>query len=270
MGTLTNNLLKFSKNWESYLIACQHTQNNTTVYRNSKDHLVHKVFISELPNHFLTFINEKKYEVKSSLGQSNISGIPWLCIMHKQVTNSVTDRFYIAYLFSTTAKKVFLSIGIGATQFSRIFGESIKQCVPKINEARNIFKQTFDKFSPSKSYVSMDLLDASDKNFIRNDLNHSTKFKIAAYEAGCFFTKSYNLDINLNEKEIIDDLQKYITCYENIINDPISIELIDSLAVSISNPIYNENNSLDYEVPFYTQEEEKEKREKSSKKKINY
>lgn len=132
-----------------------------------------------------------------------------LCIMHKQVTDSVTERFYVAYLFSRNAKKVFLSIGIGATQFSRIYGESMTKCVPKINDAKEQFKNTSLHLAPNNSNEEMDLFDMSDTNFIRSELSQSPRFKIAAYEAGCSFTKSYTLDDSLDETELQNDLKEY-------------------------------------------------------------
>mgnify|MGYP003315067125 CR=1 FL=1 len=76
--------------------------------------------------------------------------------MHKQVTDSVTERFYVAYLFSRNAKKVYLSIGIGATQFSRIYGESMTKCVPKINDAKDyeIVKQVHIDSMFRKDYMT--------------------------------------------------------------------------------------------------------------------
>ncbi len=101
----------------------------------------------------MSFLDNKKYTIKSSLGEGNTAAIPWLCIMHKQVTDSVTERFYVAYLFSRNAKKVFLSIGIGATQFSRIYGESMTKCVPKINDAKEQFKNTFLHLAPVTNFL---------------------------------------------------------------------------------------------------------------------
>ncbi|KGF91908.1 hypothetical protein EU92_0206 [Prochlorococcus marinus str. MIT 9107] len=42
----------------------------------------------------MSFLDNKKYTINSSLGEGNTAVIPWLCIMHNQVTDSVTERFY--------------------------------------------------------------------------------------------------------------------------------------------------------------------------------
>ena len=182
--------------------------------------------------------------------------------MHNQVTDSVTERFYVAYLFSRNAKKVFLSIGIGATQFSRLYGASIAKCVPKINDAKEQFQNKFTRFAPNTRNEAMDLFDVSDTNFIRSKLSQSPKFKIAAYEAGSFFTKSYTLDESLDEIELQNDLKEYIKTYENIIDDPISIPLIDNLAENVLDEDDQKSSEVfDYEIPEYepTIKEVKEK-----------
>ena len=261
-NSIKENLNSFSQSWESYVAQCKVEENGKEYFRNTKEHIAHKIFIDDVPEVFMSFLDNKKYTIKSSLGEGNTAAIPWLCIMHKQVTDSVTERFYVAYLFSRNAKKVFLSIGIGATQFSRIYGESMTKCVPKINDAKEQFKNTFLHLAPNNSNEEMDLFDMSDTNFIRSELSQSPRFKIAAYEAGCFFTKSYTLDDSLDETELQNDLKEYIRAYEKIIDDPISIPLIDNLAeIVLDEDDQKSSEDFDYEIPEYepTIKEVKEK-----------
>ena len=260
--SIKENLISFSQSWESYIAQCKVEESGKEYFRNTKEHNAHKIFIDDLPEVFMSFLDNKKYTINSSLGEGNTAVIPWLCIMHNQVTDSVTERFYVAYLFSRNAKKVFLSIGIGATQFSRIYGESMTKCVPKINDAKEQFKNTFLHLAPNNSNEEMDLFDMSDTNFIRSELSQSPRFKIAAYEAGCFFTKSYTLDDSLDETELKNDLKEYIRAYEKIIDDPRSIPLIDNLAeIVLDEDDQKSSEDFDYEIPEYepTIREAKEK-----------
>ena len=55
----------------------------------------------------MSFLDNKKYTINSSLGEAT-AVIPWLCIMHNQVTDSVTERFYVAYLFLGMQKSIFI------------------------------------------------------------------------------------------------------------------------------------------------------------------
>ena len=173
-NSIKENIISFSQSWESYIAQCKVEENGKEYFRNTKEHNAHKIFIDDFPEVFMSFLDNKKYTINSSLGEGNTAVIPWLCIMHNQVTDSVTERFYVAYLFSRNAKKVFLSIGIGATQFSRLYGVSIPKCVPIINDAKEQFQNKFTRFAPNTRNEAMDLFDVSDNNFIRSKLSQST------------------------------------------------------------------------------------------------
>ena len=184
--SIKENLVAFSESWGPYVQSCRIEKNGTEYFRNTKKHIAHKIFINNLPKVFMSCLDDKRYSIKSSLGDGNTAGIPWLCIMHKQVTDSVTDRFYISYLFSRNAKKVYLSIGIGATQFSKIYGTSINKCVPKINDAKNQFQNMFQHYAPNNANETMDLFDSSDTAFIRTQFSQSPKLKLPPMKQDAF------------------------------------------------------------------------------------
>jgi len=249
-NSIKKNLISFSESWESYVKDCRVEENGREYFRNTKDHIAHKIFINNLPKTFMNYLDAKKYSIKSSLGEGNTAAIPWLCIMDREVTDSATDGFYIAYLFSRNAQKVYLSIAIGATQFSRIYGESINKCVPKINDAKNQFQKYFQHYAPNNKSETMDLFDSSDTEFIRTEFSQKPKFKVAAYEAGSFFTKSYILREPLDENELQNDLQKYINTYEKIIDNPISKTLIDySAEIVYEKDDEPRTDTFDYDIP---------------------
>ena len=73
---------------------------------------------------------------------------------------------------------------------------------------------------------------------------------MAAYEAGSLFTKSYTLNSALEENQLHNDLIKYINIYEKIIDDPISIPLIDNLAeIVYQKDDISKMQSYDYDIP---------------------
>ena len=248
---MKNSLLDFRDNWSLYLEYCEKiNEKGKKVYFNKKEHKAHKIFIEDLPAYFRETLDERKYIVKSSLGASQISGLPWLCIMHRDVTTSVTKGFYIAYLFSRNAKKVYLSIGLGATQFSELYGENLNKCIPKIDEAKSKFLKLFQSYGPKNNDI-MDLFDISDQKFIINEFSASPRFKTAAYEAGSCFVKSYNLDEkSLNDIILENDLNEYIQSYEKIIDDPNSITFVENLAESVFEVDKVEQlDNFNYEIP---------------------
>ena len=109
-----------------------------------KEHHVYKLFQS-IPSLFEKVINKNEYKVKSSLGKTRISAIPWICIFNQKITDSAQYGFYISYLFSHNAKQLYLSIGIAAKQFDDLYkGKSTE----KISEARKKFENLVDHYKP--------------------------------------------------------------------------------------------------------------------------
>ena len=262
---IKNTLFKFSQNWESYVEECKNDSSATHPYTNKKEHFVWDLFHKNLKNEFKSIVDEKKFLVETSLGDGNTAVIPWLCVMNRSLTETVREQYYICYLFSRNAKYLYLSIGLGATQFSDRYGETNK-CVDRINEAKNIFKSNFNEHAPQKDHDKIDLFDEKDTKFIRKEISSSPKFKISAYETGSFFIKKYNLDDeSLTEKIFKDDFESYMQAYEDIYLDPRS-DFIQNLSELVVKEEDMSEENLDYEIPEFTPIPPKEKRNTSSSK----
>jgi ubiquitin len=171
--------------------------------------------------------------------------------MDKHVTESTQEGFYISYLFSKNAKKLHLSIALGATQFEDLYGAKNKT-TDKIIQAKNQFVQNFNKHAPAENFEIMDLLDEKDTSFIREF--STTMTRIADYyEGGSFFTKTYDLvNPNFEEDDIVNDLSRYVESYRKIVNDPASSALLDVLAESVFEETDQKQQSdLNYDLPTF-------------------
>jgi len=254
VNTLKEDFYDFSRNWEEYLQLCREVKDESTIFKVKSNHIAYKLLIEGIPQKLENLISKKNYQVESSLGKGYVAGIPWISIFNKQVTTTVQEGFYIVYLFSRNAKKIYLSIGLGAEQFKRVYSNH-SICVEKINAAKERFKSVFNSYSPINIEQSMDLLDETDTDFTRKDSEFSIKSRkrIDTYEAGCLFTKSYDLNEgNLNEEELIGDLEKYLISYESIIEDPISVPLVENLVEAVfQKDEIKQEIDLNYEIPNY-------------------
>ena len=136
-----NEIIKnISKDWINYRKHCESTSKSGAKIRIVKqDHDIYNLVRTQWLEAISKNINLNKYTVESSVGLGNISAAPWLTIMDKSITESATEGFYVVYLFSRSAKKLYLSIGIGATQFQEIYGIT-NECLDKISIARNQFQ----------------------------------------------------------------------------------------------------------------------------------
>jgi ubiquitin len=248
---LKNHLVEFSQGWESYVNECMRLVDDSLRFYVTKDHRVYEVLIREVVSEIQSLLDERIYKVKGSVGQSSLTGIPWLSVMDKHVTESTQEGFYISYLFSKNAKKLHLSIALGATQFEDLYGANSKT-TDKIIQAKNQFVQNFNKHAPAENFEIMDLLDEKDTNFTREF--STTMTRVADYyEGGSFFTKTYDLvNPNFEEDDIVNDLSRYVESYRKIVNDPASSVLLDVLAESVFEETDQKQQSdLNYDLPTF-------------------
>ena len=123
--SLTNTIQKISNGWSDYRKYCiKKNTKGTEIKVVKSDHDYYDLVINRWKKEVANIVNSKKFLVKSSLGEGNLSAGPWLAIMDKSITNSARRGFYVVYLFSRSTKKLYLSIGIGAYQFELEYGKA--------------------------------------------------------------------------------------------------------------------------------------------------
>ena len=251
MTNIKNHLVKFSNGWESYVNECMRLDNDSLNFYVTKHHEVYDTLINTIVPEMQGLVDERIYKVKGSVGQSTLTGIPWLSVMDRNITESTQEGFYISYLFSKNAKKLHLSIALGATQFENLYGKNNKT-TKKITKAKNQFVKNFERYSPAESFEVMDLLDEKDTNFVREFSPNMVRIA-NYYEGGSFFTKTYDLENpNFEEDDIRDDLNKYVDSYRRIGNDPTSEVLLEVLDESVFEETdQKQESNLDYELPVF-------------------
>tara|TARA_B100000787_G_C16175667_1_gene288881 strand:- start:109 stop:1347 length:1239 start_codon:yes stop_codon:yes gene_type:complete len=245
---LKNHFLSFSKGWEQYIEECINQSSGNSIYYIS-DHEIYRLFFENIVPELQSLVDKRLYLANASIGKSGLAGIPWLAVFDKEITQTTQEQYYISYLFSRNAKKLHLSIAIGATQFTELYGDNNKT-TKKISAAKDNFVNNFEKFAPARDFKKMDLLAESDTNFIRKFSSSITR-RADHYEAGSFFTKTYDLvNPDFDEDDIVNDLKNYIDCYRQIVLDPISDVLMETLDETVfEDDDKKKNNDLNYDLP---------------------
>jgi len=248
--SLSKIIKDISDNWIDYRNHCIDTSKTGSEIRKVKqDHKIFDLVKSDWEETVSNHVNQKKYKVETSLGLGQISAAPWLVVMDRSITESATEGFYVVYLFSRSAKKLYLSIGIGATQFQRIYGTT-NLCLEKIDEGKDKFLKLFKRYEPQNTIRKIDLLE-DDLDF-EKPIKGSSRNLVTGFEKGSIFSKEYDLN-NLNEDKLLLDLEEYINIYSNIIEDP-NAENLDILAETTidekKTPI-KKKISTNYEIPSF-------------------
>ena len=244
--SLTEILKSISKDWISYRKASESLSKTGAKIRTvNKNHYMYDLIIHEWSNKISERVNLKKYKVESKLGDGNLSAGPWLAIMDRSLTETATEEYYVVYLFSRSAKKLYLSIGIGATQFQEIYGMT-NLCIEKLELATNEFRNLFDKYKPSNCVDKIDILE--DHLTFEPPLKSSSRNLNKLYEKGVSFSKEYNLE-NISDELLFSDLSKYINIYKNIIEDPKSenLNILAETLITKNELEKNQKNKIEYD-----------------------
>ena len=188
--SLSNTLKEISNGWIEYRKHCEDKNvKGHKIHSLKQDHKVHDIVTKDWKDKISSRINLKKYKVESSVGKGNLVAGPWLVIMDLSVTDAATEGYYVAYLFSRSAKKLYLSIGIGGTQFQDIYGLN-KKAVEKIDEFAKNFSYLFKKYKPNNVVSEINLLE--DELDFEKPLSGSSRNLNLLFEKGSIFSKEYD------------------------------------------------------------------------------
>ena len=252
MVNLSNSeiIKNISNGWLDYRSYCSDTNTNGNVIKKIKsDHLFYDLFINQWKQKIEDQIPKNKFIVKTSLGEGNLSAIPWLAIMNKSITEKTSNGWYLVYLFSRSTSKLYLCMGIGSLQFVELSGKKhfVNNTLSKIASASAKFRSTFQEYFPEDIIYNIDLLEEN-SNF-ESQLRGSSKNLVKSYENGTCFAKQYDVQ-NIDDYNLDDDLNKFIYSYDQIILDSASdnIDIISENFVDLP----SENIVSTYEIPEFS------------------
>lgn len=251
-------LRQISSNWKSYRLHCQSkSKTGYDIKIVKKDHIIYDLVIDKWADKIKNKVNDKKYIVESSVGEGNLSAVPWLAIMNKSITESPREGFYIVYLFSRSAEKLYLCLGLGAYQFELIYGRNNKS-LEKIKLATDHFRQLFSEYNFESLNSEIELLE--DQNSFEEPIKGSSRFLVSAFQSGTCFAKSYDINTITNEV-LYEDLDSFLESYDSIVEDPRAENLDIISEAYVVKPV---NVEVGYEVPLFTPREKNKTKRKIS------
>ena len=141
-------LSKIPDNWQDYRNHCLRKTKGGYMSRPIRqNHKVYGLIKKDWKNVVEGLVDSNRYFIKSSLGDGVVVPTPWLAIMDKSITEKASEGFYIVYLFSRSAKQLYLSMTIASLQFERIYKNKTR-CLEKIDESRLHFRKIFNHHKP--------------------------------------------------------------------------------------------------------------------------
>jgi len=263
--SLTNIIQGISKDWITYRKFCEEvSKSGAEIHTEKKDHHVHELVNVKWKEEISKKVNLKKYLVDSSAGKGNLRPGPWLTIMDKSITESATEGYYLAYLFSRSAQKLYLSVAIAGTQFQDIYGMK-KEAVDKIEIFTKQWQRLFNHLKPDNITENIDLLE--DHLSFEKPVSGSSRNLTLLFEKGSFFTTEYDVK-KLDQNKLNEDLQVYLNIYDEIVNDPKS-ENFDIGAETVLDRVKKKDKKdkieYSYQIPdFQPKDKVKKKKDNST------
>ncbi|PEL97505.1 MrcB family domain-containing protein [Bacillus wiedmannii] len=173
----------------------------------------------------LPFINEKQYSVIGSVGKGNWATVPWIALMHRDITTSTQRGYYIVYLFSEDMQRLYLTIGQGVTETSKEEMQKIKEKIreqihmsQKVKKDDEIFLGTSPKAkgyaNSTAAYIAYDVNKMPNESELVEDLEEMLRYYegfIAYKEEGTKYEMVYERkEVYLDQQSIIDHVSSYI------------------------------------------------------------
>ncbi|TBX75885.1 DUF3578 domain-containing protein [Bacillus mycoides] len=193
----------------------------------TKDHRLAKFFREDITAEIkhLPFIDHSKYSVTGSAGIGVWASIPWVAIMHKDITTSTQRGYYIVYLFSEDMERLYLTIGQGVKDTPNKEMKKIKQEIRqhihmsnRVKKDDNIFLGTGQKApgyaNSTAAYIVYDVNQMPDEVELVEDLKEMLHYYdgfINYKEKGIKYEMIYERkEVYLDQQSIIDHVSSYI------------------------------------------------------------
>ncbi|MDA1839641.1 DUF3578 domain-containing protein [Bacillus cereus group sp. BY17LC] len=173
----------------------------------------------------LSFIDEKQYSVIGSVGKGNWATVPWIALMHRDITTSTQRGYYIVYLFSEDMQRLYLTIGQGVTETSKEEMQKNKEEIreqihmsQKVKKDDEIFLGTSSKAkgyaNSTAAYIAYDANNMPSEKELVEDLEEMLRYYegfIAYKEEGTKYEMIYERkEVYLDQQSIIDHVSSYI------------------------------------------------------------
>ncbi|AOM09554.1 restriction endonuclease [Bacillus thuringiensis] len=193
----------------------------------TKGHRLAKFFREDITAEIksLPFIDDSKYSVAGSAGKGVWASIPWVAIMHKDITTSTQRGYYIVYLFSEDMERLYLTIGQGVKDTPNKEMKKIKQEIRqhihmsnRVKKDDNIYLGTGPKApgyaNSTAAYIVYDVNQMPDEVELVEDLKemlHYYEGFINYKEKGIKYEMIYERkEVYLDQQSIIDHVSSYI------------------------------------------------------------
>ena len=179
-------------------------------------HPMHKLLHDEIPAALSSLTPDPgHFQFKGSDGGGNITEVPWVAVFHREITESAQTGYYVVWLLPKDRKSIILELGLGATQFSDLYGENTKA----LDAAARAGVKALSVAKPLVPKLFSSDLQARIAEGQITPLGNSYEHK--AYGKAAIISVSYPVD-NLPEAgRLNSDYVAFIKLYQRLVSSPL-------------------------------------------------
>lgn len=158
--------------------------------------------ISELPNALVRSLPElhDRYLIRGSIGSGGWTHTPWLAVLDPAVTTRVAEGYYLVYLLSLGAERLYLTLNQGCSLLADSVG--VRPARQTLLERAGIMRSRILDKANRLGPISLDLNVGG------------TVWRGKLYEAGSVVAKVYDTSALPHRDEMIADLREGLSLYE--------------------------------------------------------
>lgn len=184
--------------------------------RTDAKHPIHKLLHNEIPGVLLSITPEPDhFQFKGSDGGGNVTEVPWVAVLHREITESAQTGYYVVWLLPRDRKSIILELGLGATQFSDLYGENAKA----LDAAARAGLKALSVAKPIVQNLFSSDLQARIAEGEIPPLGNSYEHK--AYGKAAIISVSYPFDSLPEEGRLNTDYVAFVKLYQRLATSPL-------------------------------------------------
>lgn len=169
------------------------------------EHPLYQLVVDEAGKAIESLVDTEKYTIKASVGRGSPTYIPYIAVMHTDETTSPQRGRYVVYLFDPVDRTLYLTLNQGAKEAREIASDSDHKPAEILRIRAETMAEDIDLDGFSNTRIKFE---PSGKKGI-------------LYGAGTVCYKSYSLEVFPDADTIVDDLQRLLDVYDEVIAEPL-------------------------------------------------
>lgn len=143
------------------------------------------------------------FKVDHSIGKGDWTFTPWFAVLHRHLTLTVEEQYYVVYLLSKGKKRLYLSIAQGCTKLQKTAKMRIAR--RELASRASVMRRRLEGRTTRLAHIEMNL--------------NTNGWRAELYEAGCIVAREYDALHLPADQEMIEDFDEAMKLYKHLVSE---------------------------------------------------